>query len=74
MTLLAHRLTLALPFPVCRTAWYRKVEPTFSDAVALVRRYLYTYLKTVDSRPETQLLTLPSRWLHGLIDTVCYST
>lgn len=74
VTLLAHQLTLSSPFPVRHTAWYRKQEPTFSDALALVRRYLWTNLKTVDSRPETGLVTLPSRWLHGLIDTVCYST
>ena len=74
VTLLAQRLTRDAPFPKRHTAWYHKPEPTFSDALALVRRYLWSNLQTVESRPTTRLITLPSRWLHGLLDATCYST
>mgnify|MGYP001240594092 CR=1 FL=1 len=74
VTLLAQRLTLDAPFPKRHTAWYHKPEPTFSDALALTRRYLLSNLQTVESRATTRLITLPSRWLHGLLDATCYST
>ena len=74
VTLLAHRLTAASPFPVRRTAWYRKQHPTFSDALALVHRYLWSHLRTANSRATTGLVTLPQPMLHGLVDAICYST
>lgn len=74
VTLLAQRLTRDAPFPKRHTAWYHKPEPTFSDALALVRRYLWSNLQTVESRPTTRLITSPNRWLHGLLDATCYST
>lgn len=73
VVLLAQRLTTDAPFPRRQTAWYHKPEPTFSDALALVRRYLWSNLKSVYSRPTTGLLTLPDSWLHGLLDAICYS-
>src|SRR5690554_395130 len=74
VTLLAHRLCQDQPLPVRQTAWYHKREATFSDALALVRRHLWTHMQWVDSRPSTGLVTLPTSLLHGLIDTLCYST
>jgi hypothetical protein len=40
VTLLAHRLAEKKTFPARSTAWYLKSEPTFADAIALVRKYL----------------------------------
>lgn len=74
ITLLAYCLTDNKPFPVRSTAWYRKKEPTFADAIALVRRYLWTKLKFVNCHAETKVVVFPQSLLHGLIDTVCYST
>jgi hypothetical protein len=73
VTLLAHRLSQRRPLPVRATAWYRKQEATFADALALVRRTLWTQVKWVDSRASTGLITLPAAQLHGLVDTLCYS-
>ncbi len=53
ITLLAHRLTGNQKFPVRSTAWYVKTEPTFADAIALVRRYLWTNTKFVMSPAQT---------------------
>jgi hypothetical protein len=39
---------------VTRTAWYRKTHPTFSDAMALVRRQLW--IIPIVQRPNTRQL------------------
>lgn len=74
VTLLAEHLRAGQPLPVRSSAWYRKEEATFSDVLAFVRRHLWTHSKWVDSRPSTGLVTLPQSVIHGLIDTLCYST
>jgi hypothetical protein len=40
VTVLADRLIAGRAMPVRTSAWYRKARPTFSDALALVRRQL----------------------------------
>ena len=45
VTLVAHehyRCQTTHLAPVQVTAWYKKTSPTFSDALALVRRHLWT--------------------------------
>jgi hypothetical protein len=42
MTLFAHQHMTKSAQTVRRTAWYRKPYPTFSDALALVRKELWT--------------------------------
>ena len=74
VTLLAHQLTLNRPFPVRSAAWYVKTEPTFSDAIALVRRNLWTNMKFTISPTPTGLVEIPTFVLHGLVDTLCYTT
>ena len=46
VTLLAHPAMLDQPPPVRQAAWYRKHDPTFSDALALVRRALWDHQAT----------------------------
>jgi hypothetical protein len=74
ITLLAHRLTQKKSFPIRSTAWYRKPEPTFADAIALVRKYLWTNIKFVNPLAEEGIVIFPRSLLHGLVDTVCYAT
>src|SRR5262249_21272967 len=40
ITVLADRQLTQHACPVGQTAWYTKMQPTFSDTLALVRRYL----------------------------------
>jgi hypothetical protein len=42
VTLLAHRLAAEEGLPIRQTAWYRKAWPTFADALAQVRWYLWS--------------------------------
>jgi hypothetical protein len=74
ITLLAHHLTQDKPFPVRSAAWYVKQEPTFSDAIALVRRYLWLNTQFPNSPPKPGLVQIPAPVLAGLIDNLCYST
>jgi len=74
ITLLAHQLTAGQPFPVRSAAWYLKQEPTFSDAIALVRRYLWLNTQFPNSPTKSGLVEFPAPVLAGLIDNLCYST
>jgi len=74
VTLLASRLAEKKSFPVRSTAWYLKHEPTFADAIAMVRKYLWTNMKLVNSPVDMGIVVFPQSFLHGLVDTVCYAT
>jgi len=74
ITLLAHRLREHKPFPVRSAAWYIKVEPTFSDAIALVRRRLWTRTKFANLPSGTGVVEIPASVFHGLVDLLCYTT
>lgn len=74
VTLLAHHLTEGKPFPVRTAAWYEKQEATFSDAIALVRRHLWTKTEFANSPGEQGLVEIPPPVLAGLVDAICYAT
>lgn len=73
VTLAAQHLSADQPLPCASTAWYRKPEPTFVDALALVRRHLWTTTHFNNSPLKPDLLPIPRRLLHGLIDSLCYA-
>jgi hypothetical protein len=59
---------------VIRTAaWYAKTQPTFSDAIALLRRHLWSqsYFSMSDSGSE--MIKIPRSLLERLTDAVCYA-
>lgn len=76
VTLLAYQLTKDKPFPLRRSAWYVKKEPTFSDALAVVRRHIWFGLwgKYVESTPNPDYVLIPASVFNGLVDSICYST
>lgn len=55
------------------TSWYQKEEATFSDALAAVRRHLWSP-ESVNSAPETDLCLIPRALLAGLQHVASYST
>jgi hypothetical protein len=73
ITLLAHQLTLNQPFPIRSAAWYVKTEPTFSDAIALVRRRLWTTMKFNNSPAQPRLVSIPATVFDGLMDALSYA-
>jgi hypothetical protein len=55
------------------TAWYHKTHPTFSDAIALVRRQLWEHIHFSTSPQETEMIKIPRVLFDRFIDAVCYA-
>jgi hypothetical protein len=74
VTLLAHQYMVKGEGSIRRTAWYDKRYPTFSDALALVRRKLWSQEATFcGSVWEEETVKVPLRFIERLTDTVCYA-
>jgi hypothetical protein len=72
VTLLAHsHFTTAQPLR--STAWYDKRLPTFVDAVALVRRTLWSASVFPPSPDAPDLVTMPRAFVEQLVDALCYA-
>jgi hypothetical protein len=72
VTLLAFHLSLGKPFPARSSAWYVKPEPTFSDAIALLRRVIWCNIKFTHSPQTPDPILIPPPVLQGLVDAMCY--
>ena len=59
VTLLAHHLHASGQVLRQTSAWYHKAMPTFSDAIAAVRRYLWAETSFDSSAQEAVLLKVP---------------
>ena len=73
VTLTAHLLIEKGATCVRSTAWYRKTRPTFSDAMALVRRQLWDHLHFSMSHQETDMIKIPRALFERFMDAVCYA-
>jgi hypothetical protein len=60
--------------PVRHNSWYIKDEATFSDALAAVRKHLWSHLNYERSPQNPDLFLIPQAALFSLVDTACYST
>lgn len=74
VTLVAYHLTRDKTFTIRSSAWYDKKEATFSDALALVRRVIWTKIKFSHSPQDPDPVLIPPPILHGLVDAICYMT
>jgi hypothetical protein len=76
VTLLAHQYMTenSAVDAVRQTAWYRKSYPTFSDALALVRKELWAQeMSFCGSAQETDTVKVPREFVKRLTDAVCYA-
>jgi hypothetical protein len=55
-------------------AWYAKEDPTFSDAIATVRRVLWACPNFSISRKRPENVEIPGALLQRLIEAVCFTT
>ena len=56
------------------TAWYEKTSPSFADAIAMVRRYIWVRHGTfTTSEPEPELIKVPSSLYHLMLDSLPYA-
>jgi hypothetical protein len=56
------------------TAWYFKTRPTFSDAMALVRRQWWEHLHFSISQQETDMLKILRTLFERFTEALCYAT
>ena len=74
VTLLAHRHMAEGAQIVRKAAWYDKAHPTFSDALALVRRQLWAREETFyRSSRESDTVKVPREFMERLTDAICYA-
>lgn len=73
VTLYAHPRMVAAEAPVRQAAWYQKELPTFSDALALVRRELWGHLAFCMSDREADLVKVPRALVDRFADALCYA-
>lgn len=71
---LTAQARLASRGAIIRTAaWYVKTQPTFSDAIASVRRQLWCHRSFSMSVQNTDLIKIPRSLFERLTDAVCYA-
>ena len=73
VTLMAHALGEMDTCVVRTAAWYAKARPTFSDALAVVRRELWSACHFSMSSAKPEVVEIPRSLLERLTDAVCYA-
>jgi hypothetical protein len=73
VTLLAHQQADGQPLLVRQAAWYVKVRPTFSDALASGRRQLWSYSLLCTCSVKTDRQELQQVLMERFEQTLCYA-
>lgn len=73
VTLLASRLTVRQRIPILLSSWYQKSLPTFSDALATVRRRLWEHTDFFTSPENTHTKKSLLPLLEILTEALCYA-
>jgi hypothetical protein len=73
VTLYAHQRIAWSVETVRWAAWYRKTHPTFSDALALVRRELWASATFRESPADTDTVKVSRGFVEHLTETLCYA-
>ena len=72
VTLLAHHLQTDFTWTTRQKNWYVKSLPTFSDALALVRRFLWASTFSMSSNPA-DIIKVPRPLFNRLRDLAIYA-
>jgi DDE superfamily endonuclease len=73
VTLMAHQHTRRRKLPVRQSAWYRKSRPTFSDALALVRRHIWQHECFPSVVTPSGHSKMPAALENRLLSALCYT-
>jgi hypothetical protein len=73
VTLLAAHLIEGQKLSVRGAAWYAKESATFSDTMAMVRRYLWSHTYYSMSDNKADMIKVPRSLLERLTETLCYA-
>ena len=74
VALMACRLEGRGELRIRQTAWHKKEQATFIDALASVRRKLWQRPSFSMSDPPTETLEIPRPLLECLTEAACYTT
>jgi hypothetical protein len=73
VTLFAHQPMTRSMGAIRQAVWYLKPRPTFSDALALVRKQLWAHVTFRRSPADTDTIKVPRAFMERLTDAVCYA-
>jgi hypothetical protein len=73
VTLVAARLIKTGKLPARKAAWYDKEQATFSDTIALVRRYLWSNYTFSMSGTNNDVLKVSRSLFEHFIDALCFA-
>ena len=73
VTLMAHRQWQQGKLSIRQAAWYVKERATFSDAIACVRRQLWSDVLFCTSSAKTDITEIQQALLARFADTLCYA-
>jgi DDE superfamily endonuclease len=73
VTLMAAHLVGTNALPVRTAAWYDKAHATFSDTIALVRRWLWRECHFSTSQTEADVVKIPRALFDRFTDALCYA-
>ena len=73
VTLLTHQHARRRKLPIRQTAWYHKPQPTFSDALALVRQQIWQQECFCIAGPHSDNLKLAAKFQNRLLSALCYT-
>jgi hypothetical protein len=73
VALMANQLIKTEVKPIRTAAWYEKQTPTFADAIAIVRRCLWSNCHFSTSSNHSDVVKIPRSLLERLTDAVCYA-
>ena len=73
VTVLAHHRARRKKLPIRQTAWYRKQQPTFSDALAVVRRSVWSHVDLAPSHIMADSEKLSPKLLERFTEALCYA-
>jgi DDE superfamily endonuclease len=73
ISLLAECMREQQGLTVRRDAWYAKERVTFSDTLAMVRRWLWAEQHFQLSQTEADLMKVPRAFFERLTETLCYA-
>jgi hypothetical protein len=73
IALLAERVWTQQALTVRRDTWYAKERVTFSDTIALVRRWLWAEQHLQMSKTTVDMIKVPRSFFERLTETLCYA-
>ncbi len=73
VTLMASRLATHNRLPILQASWYQKLNPTFSDALAVVRKHLWSNPDFFMSPSKTNGAKSPPDLLEYFSRALCYA-